>query len=287
MSIAKRTKMHPNAYLKAFWRTETLDQIFVAMSFESRFEDRFNNVIKPAIESEPVQGKQLRAHRVDNSKTGDSILTEIIHGIAHSRLILADVSVIDEGRYTQVPIRNANVMYEVGIALACRSPSDCLIVRDDTKKLLFDVSSIPHMTIDFSDEHTAQQQLRQAIEARLSESDLTSDARIRIAAQTLTQAEIVILNVLAKLGPNESSGLTHPNSGQVSIPIAQGIQSLFEKGCIKAVGVQDDTGIVQYALNPFGCALAQHAKTSLPRLKLKPSTEQTEQKNKRDRSKDP
>ena len=32
------------------WRTQVLDQVFVAMSFESRFAERFDDVIKPAIE---------------------------------------------------------------------------------------------------------------------------------------------------------------------------------------------------------------------------------------------
>ena len=116
--------MHPNAFLKSLWRTEMLDQVFVAMSFEPRFSERYEKIIKPAVEGEPLSGISLRAYRVDNSKSGDSILTDIVEGVAHSRLVLADVSVIDEGRYTETPIRNGNVMYEVGVALACREPSE-------------------------------------------------------------------------------------------------------------------------------------------------------------------
>lgn len=142
--------MNANAYLKSLWRNEVLDQVFVAMSFEPKFNDRFSNIIRPAIEKEAISGHKLIAYRVDNSKTGDSILTDIVDGIAHSRLVLADVSVVDEGRYTGTPIRNGNEMYEVGIALACRMPSEVLLIRDDSKKFLFDVSTIPHMPIDFS-----------------------------------------------------------------------------------------------------------------------------------------
>jgi hypothetical protein len=32
--------MHPNAFLKSLWRTEVLDQVLVAMSFEKRFDER-------------------------------------------------------------------------------------------------------------------------------------------------------------------------------------------------------------------------------------------------------
>ena len=42
--------MHPNAYLRAFWRNETLDQVFVAMSFADRYKGRLEQVLKPAIE---------------------------------------------------------------------------------------------------------------------------------------------------------------------------------------------------------------------------------------------
>jgi hypothetical protein len=84
--------MHPNAFLKSLWRTEAIDQGFVAMSFEDRFKTRFENVIRPAIEDELFGSTALKAYRVDNSKTGDSILTDIVNGIAHSRLVLADVS---------------------------------------------------------------------------------------------------------------------------------------------------------------------------------------------------
>jgi hypothetical protein len=84
------------------------------MSFEKRYENRFNEIIAPAIESIEVEGEKLKPFRVDLSKTGDSILTEIMDGIAHSRFFLADVS--SSGR----PYRNGNVMYEVGLALACR-----------------------------------------------------------------------------------------------------------------------------------------------------------------------
>ena len=173
--------MHPNAYLRAFWRNETIDQVFVAMSFEARYKERFERVFKPAIEEREIAGLRLKAFRVDTSKTGDSILTEIVAGISHSRLVVADVSAVDEGRYTDVPMRNGNVMYEVGVALACRLPSEVLLVRDDTKKFLFDVSSIPHTTLDFTDTATAIDLLRARIADRLQETDLTQEARIQIA----------------------------------------------------------------------------------------------------------
>jgi hypothetical protein len=210
--------MYPNTFLKSMWRSEILDQVFVAMSFEGRFRERYQDVIQPAIESETISGLALRAHRVDNSKTGDSILSEIVDGIAHSRLVLADVSVIDEGRYTGVPIRSGNVMYEVGVALACRNPSDVLLVRDDSKDFLFDVSTIPHMTLSFLDQDGAIKQLRTALEGRISESRLVEDARTRMASRVLTQMEIFVLGKLAGARPDEGLDLATPQINQLSPP---------------------------------------------------------------------
>lgn len=266
--------MHPNAFLKSLWRNRILDQVFVAMAFDKRFDERFEKVIKPAIEAETFSGIALSAHRVDNSRTGDSILTDIIDGIAHSRLVLADVSVIDEGRFTQTPVRNGNVMYEVGVALACRNPSDVLLIRDDTKRFLFDVSTIPHMEIDFSDTGTAVESLREAISGRLHASDLLNDARIQIAAQTLTEDEIRILQILSHLDSNQARDITLPNLNQVSNRDQRGLDGLISKGSIKSVAVNAKTGAVLYSLNAFGYALAEVAEDVLP--KYKPPDKATE-----------
>lgn len=177
--------MYPNTYLRTFWRSETKSQVFVAMSFEPRFAVRFDEIIKPAVEAEIIAGRRLSAYKVDNSLTGDSILTDIADGIAHSALFLADVSVIDEGRYAEQPIRNGNVMYEVGLALACRLPSEVLLIRDDRKKFLFDVSTIPHITIDFSDREAATARIRAALADRLTETTKLLDARVTIAFKGL------------------------------------------------------------------------------------------------------
>ena len=78
---------------------------------------------------------------MDLSKTGDSILTDIVDGIAHSQLVPADVSTIGKDSVTGTPYRNGNVMYEVGIALACRHPSEVLLVRDDEDTFPFTVGA--------------------------------------------------------------------------------------------------------------------------------------------------
>lgn len=70
------------------------------------------------------------------------MLTDIMDGIAHSLMVLADVSTAGKDQNTGEPYRNGNVMYEVGLALACRQPAEVLLIRDDRDRFLFDVSTI-------------------------------------------------------------------------------------------------------------------------------------------------
>lgn len=153
--------MHPNTFLRSFWRLEIRPEVFVAMSFEDVYRSRFDSAIKPAIEAVDYGGQRLRAKRVDLSKTGDSILTDINDGIAHSVLVLADVSTVGHDSKTGVVYRNGNVMYEAGLALASRHSSEVLLIRDDKERFLFDVSTVPHMHLDFADSGAAAKALAQ------------------------------------------------------------------------------------------------------------------------------
>ena len=114
--------------------------MFVAMSLEPRFEARFRDVIAPAIESLELNGVRLEAHRVDITEVSDSIVAEIVDGINNDVLIFVDITTI--GVVAKRPVRNGNVMYELGLAHAIRQPEHVLIFRSDDDPLLFDVSGI-------------------------------------------------------------------------------------------------------------------------------------------------
>ena len=70
--------MHPQAFLQTMWQAKLRSQIFVAMTFDRRYTRRFENVIAPAISGVRMGQLVLEPLRVDISKTGDPILTEII-----------------------------------------------------------------------------------------------------------------------------------------------------------------------------------------------------------------
>jgi hypothetical protein len=262
--------MHPQTFLKTFWRMELRPQVFVAMSFAPQYQDRFDRVIAPAIRSLVVNDQKLEPYRVDISKSGDSILTEISDGIAHARLVLADVSTVGKDSVLGQPYRNGNVMYELGLALACRHTSEVLLVRDDRDDFLFDVSTIPHKTIDFTDTSTATEGLRNELLARLQEQSFHHDARVQLAIASLSAEELTLLKKMKNydiktVWGQEVKGLANWYG------VATG--RLLDKGLIRLMG-EFESLKPAFAFTPLGHVVNQLVNKGLRRFK-DPTTEAT------------
>ena len=252
--------MHPNVFLKTFWRMDLKPQIFVAMSFAPQYMSRFESIIAPAIESIAIDNIPLKAYRVDASKSGDSILTDIMEGVAHSQMVLADVSTFGKDRTTNQPYRNGNVMYEVGIALACRQPQEVLLIRDDTDNFLFDVSTIPHMTVDFSQEHAARLRLHEELKARLRERQYVNDARVQLAIAALSTEELTVFRQAAEYAPGTVWG--RKETGSVDFFAMASTPRLLDKGLIQLAGTFAE-GIPAYHLTPLGMVVAKLVQSGL------------------------
>jgi hypothetical protein len=178
--------------------------------------------------------------------------------------------VIDEGRYAEQPIRNGNVMYEVGLALACRLPSEVLLVRDDRKRFLFDVSTIPHVTIDFSDRDAAIDRIRAALTDRLQETATLFDARVTIALRGLMPLELQILERLILLDLGQAQDFSNKNTGHLSITAERAVSALLMKGCIQSVAINAETNGIFYGLTPFGADVARSAKSRFRKVRPNP-----------------
>ena len=176
------------------------------MSFDPRFTHRWSKVIGPAIRNVQVNGKNLEPLRVDASRISESILTEILSGITNSRVVLADVTTLShlEGR----PVRNGNVMYEVGIAHAVRLPEEVLLFRSDSDPLLFDVANVRvnHYAPDEQPEE-AKSLISDSIIAALRELDLRRHLAVRRAAESLDFPSWWLL-----VETQSGQGVTHPET---------------------------------------------------------------------------
>ena len=252
--------MHPNAFLRTFWQLEVKPQIFVAMSFAPEYNERYKEVIAPAISSIRLHNTSLIPYRVDISKSGDSILTDIIEGVSHSQMVLADVSTIGKDSKSGESYRNGNVMYEVGLAIACRHPSEVLLIRDDKDRFLFDVSTVPHMHLDFTDIKKARDLLQVELMARLREQNYLADARIKLAVASLTNHEIKLLSELAELPEGQVRGWDV--GGTVLSVYEAAIMRLLDKQLIILAG-KFDKGYPGYSPTRLGRVVAKIAKSGL------------------------
>jgi len=132
--------MYPMNVFAMFPPFPRKDMVFVAMSFDERFNHRWNNVIRPGIRRIAKGDNRFEAVRIDERNISDSIMTEILLEISHARLVLADISSV--GKLGDKTVRNGNVMYEVGLAQAVRLPEEVILLRSDEDDLLFDVRGV-------------------------------------------------------------------------------------------------------------------------------------------------
>ena len=252
--------MHPNVFLKTLWRMELRPEIFVAMSFDPRHDTRFNNVFKPAIEGITFNNVALHPNRVDLSRTGDSILTDIMNGIAHAHMVLADVSSVGFDKDSGAPYRNGNVMYEVGLALACRQPVEVLIVRDDTHPCLFDVSTIPHVPINFNDEAGATERIRSLLLERLRERSFIDDARVTMAIDSLSGEEIEYIKIF---NIHEIDRPFRFNTSVKNLPVMMVVPRLLEKKILRLAGTFE-SGAPAYLWTQLGFEVKNRIELGLP-----------------------
>lgn len=145
----------------------------------------------------------LQPRRVDQRRISDSILTEILDGIRSSLLVFADVTTIGavEGR----PLRNGNVMYELGIAHACRQPTEVVVFRSDAEELLFDTAHVRVNSYDpDGDAAAAIVSVRTALLDAAKETDAAKALAVQQAADSLDAVAVTFLL------QSMSGGLTHP-----------------------------------------------------------------------------
>src|SRR2546427_12585464 len=100
--------MYPRAWFDTYWRGSLKMEVFIAMSFAEEFNPIWKHAIVPAIQEDLEGGKRYLAHRVDITTLSGSIVTEIFDGVAHAKLVFADISVMPTGPCAGQ--RNGNVM---------------------------------------------------------------------------------------------------------------------------------------------------------------------------------
>lgn len=235
------------------------------MSFDPRFEHRWKTVIAPG-----ALAAGLQAFRVDVPKASSSIPTDILRGIAQSRLVLADLTPLDGHR-------NGNVMYEVGIAHASRQPEEVLLFRSDTDHLLFDVATIRvNLYEPDRDPEAARGAVTEAIRWALSEVDTLRALAVQSAAAALDHPTTVILMQCHSEGGLKPLKVVTAGEALSATRWAPALSRLLELGLIQTDWREMTTeeaasshpwtqiaeNLARYRLTPFGAAVAKYIATS-------------------------
>jgi hypothetical protein len=98
-------------------------KVFVVMQFTERYNELFDQVIKPVCKE-----LGLQAHRADETYSPGLIIADIVKQLSESKIVIAEITEA-----------NPNVYYEVGYSHAMNKPT--ILIADKGIKLPFDVSA--------------------------------------------------------------------------------------------------------------------------------------------------
>ena len=252
--------MYPTNYFSLFPPFPREDKIFVAMSFDKKFDQRWNNVILPAIKNIQVNGKTLDPIRVDTRLVSDSILTEILAGISNSRLVFVDMTTI--GVIDGKAIRNGNVMYELGMAQSIRLPEEVILFRSDSDQLLFDTSNIRVNKYDPDcEELKSKQQVEDSIISALKEIDLCKHLAVKKATGVLDEPSYWLLFEAM------NKPFAHPKNSLANAIRIHSINKLLELGAISTdylnitpelfseIADKENESLLKYKITEFGISI--------------------------------
>lgn len=265
--------MFPRNYFGLFPPFPRENKVFVAMSFDEKFQSRWDNAIAPAIQRVEVNGDRLQPHRVDAGTIGDSILTEILGGVTNDRLIFSDITSL--GNTGGKPIRSGNVMYEIGLAHSVRLPEEVLIFRSDTDPLLFDVANVRVNFYDpDGDPEDASQRVVDSIVESLRELDLKRNLAVKSAFGSLDYESWKVLSTAMELTEIKNLPTRNLREAFDNARYNSAIIRLLEIGALEAEMIkltpellkkanQPIEALVTYRLTEFGRAVFEYSWTQL------------------------
>lgn len=241
--------MYPRDFFDTYWRTDRRNEIFIAMPFHDEFTPVWERAIRPAIEEDQ---RSITAKRVDATILSGSIVIEILDGIAHSRLVFADISVACKGRWAGQ--RNGNVMYEVGLAHAVRQATEVILVRSDEEPINFDLAQINIHRYDRNHLDNARGLFLRLISEALRQVQLEKSLKVARAIDLLDASSIRYLSEFASKGPFTGPAPKTMGEELIAISNRAALAHLQQLGIIRCHPVPTDSPAV-FTLTEFGKAI--------------------------------
>lgn len=262
--------MYPKTFFNLFPVFPRNNKVFVAMDFSSRFDSRWKNVIIPGVRSVEIKGFPLEPYRADVRHVSDSILTEILEGVTNARLFLADVTTIAYA--DDKPVRNANVMYEIGLAHAVPLPEEVILFRSDDDRLLFDVANVRINSYNPDvDQDTACRLVSQIIVEALNEIKLKRHFAVKKAAESLDFVSWMVLSEATAVDGIDPPVMRTMGQALENAARQSAIARLLDMGALatsyvsltpEIIEAQSDKtadSVLKYRITPFGESILRHA----------------------------
>ena len=260
--------MHPHTFYSTLFENEKRAEVFVIMSFAPEFDDRWMRVIEPCIRED----LRLKPNRVDYNVSGESIVYDILDGIAHAKLVLADItsSPMRNARGQVWPQRNGNVMWELGIAHVTRMPDEVVVIRSDNDPSIFDLTQFRAFPYDPRDVAGSRQMLTMLAKDRLRTVEQAASDHVRRCAASLDYAGWLVLSTAAAgqgIDPPVSRTMGQVMGNMAKIPA---IARLLDMGALSTSlarltpeamrAMSDGPGeqLMKYRITSFGAAVLQY-----------------------------
>jgi hypothetical protein len=250
--------MYPRQFIDSFWSPNITDQAFVAISFDESSIRIFDDVIKPACSlhftKEPLCVKFVNS--------GDSIINEILNGIAHCRIIIGEISTMCEN---DPKSRNGNVMWEIGVAHAFRQPEEVILLRNDNADLLFDIGPIRVHHYNKHDLGEAKQLLIEIIVDRIKSIEMKKSMLVDLAIRQLNPGALATLinqvpydiNVPTfEVPPTMGNQQTWPKLFELGI-IEFPVDELDKAALFQEIRKGNTLAFCRFRLSPFGKAVVR------------------------------
>ena len=210
------------------------------MSFNSKFDKRFEDVYKPAVVAADVE-----PYRVDRDPGVDIPIDAIEDGIRNAAVCLADITT-----------DNPNVWYELGYAFATGCPVVMVCSEERAgKKYPFDIQH--RAVISYGvDAPSDFEKLRQDITARIKSLLAKGDTLRKMAkaeqvapVEGLSQIELLVLAAAAGNAFSHEDGASlyavrrdAEGAGMTNIGFSLGIRGLCAKGFVDITEEEDSDG---------------------------------------------
>jgi hypothetical protein len=260
--------MHPNTFFRTLFSPSKRDEVFVIMSFAKEFEERWQHIIEPLIRED----LHLKPNCVDYNRSGETVIHDMMDGIAHSRLVLTEItsSQMTDAVGHILPQRNGNVMWELGVAHMMRMPNEVIIIRSDMDRTIFDLTQYRAFDYDPEDFAASRSMLKTLMEDRLKAIDQTKSYHVKECAQSLDLQSWMILLQACGTGKVRPLAVKTIGDALIGVRIIPAISRLLEMGVLSTAFTQVTVEILQssieesaenmleYTIIPFGIAVVKH-----------------------------